>query len=156
MAKHKLMLEDFISVDNQIIGIRSRVEDFKLAFLLNKNLGLKLQLEKEEVIVKKKETKAYFSHFTYQDDINSLYWRLLKNRTIVTKASANGSLFDEIDQEVHLVSEEKTADYILKIEDTDLYFDSEILTTKIQSLAAVETCFIIDQQKLKHNTNLIF
>lgn len=156
MAIHKLTLEDFISIDYELIGIRSRIEDYKLAYLLNRFLNLKLRLENEEVQVKKKETIAGFSHYSFQDEDNSLNWRLLKNKTIVSTKSSSVGLFDETDEEVFLVSKFKTADYILKIEDIDSYFEIDTLIHKIKNIAGVETCFKIDQLKLKNNTNLIF
>ena len=43
MAIHKIQINDFVSDDYELIAIHSSLEDYKLAYRLNKELGLQLQ-----------------------------------------------------------------------------------------------------------------
>ncbi len=40
MAIHKIQINDFISDDYELIAIHSSLEDFKLAYCLNKELAI--------------------------------------------------------------------------------------------------------------------
>ena len=50
MAVHKLILEDvFNEVSYTLIGIHCTIEDYRVAYLLNKYLGINLVRSKEDL-----------------------------------------------------------------------------------------------------------
>ena len=67
MQVHALEMDDFCEEKYSLIGIHSTLEDYKLAYLLNKNLNTRLYKAKEdlEFIIEKK--KASFSIYNYQN-----------------------------------------------------------------------------------------
>ena len=42
MAIHKLQIVDFLSIDYELIAIHTSIEDYRLAYFLNKELEIKL------------------------------------------------------------------------------------------------------------------
>ena len=49
MQIHSLGLEDFCEDECSLIGIHTALEDFKLAYLLNKNLGTSFYKSREDL-----------------------------------------------------------------------------------------------------------
>ena len=43
MAIHKLLIDDFVTVDYKLIAIHSSLEDYRLAFFMNRELAVLLE-----------------------------------------------------------------------------------------------------------------
>ena len=63
MQIHSLGLEDFCEDEYSLIGIHTALEDFKLAYLLNKNLGTSFYKSREDLNFENQQKKASFSIF---------------------------------------------------------------------------------------------
>lgn len=157
MAIHKIQINDFISDDYELIAIHSSLEDYKLAYMLNKALGIQLSKNLTYVEIAIAEGKSAFSNYTFDDEKNDVIWTLIENKTTIINSNAQTtSLFEQVDITVFLLPEFKKADYLLKIENIDYGFDSESIIDKIQEIKNITTAYTIDITNLKSKNNLIF
>jgi len=83
----KLILEDFIDdIDYTLIGIHCSIEDYRLAYLVNHYLGLKLR--RKDVDIEYKDTSSY-SIFEWNDQKQQTIWNLVAN---ISKIEVNDTI----------------------------------------------------------------
>ena len=157
MAIHKIQINDFVSDDYELIAVHSSLDDYKLAYMLNKELGVQLSKNNAYVEIAIPEGKSAFSNYIFDDEKNDVVWTLIENKTtIINSNKQTTSLFEQVDITVFLLPEFKKADYLIKIENIDYGFDSESIVDKIQEIKNVTTAYAIDITNLKSKNNLIF
>ena len=157
MAIHKIQINDFASDDYELIAVHSSLDDYKLAYMLNKELGIQLSKNLAYVEIAIPEGKSAFSNYIFDDEKNDIVWTLIENKTtIINSNKQTTSLFEQVDITVFLLPEFKKADYLIKIENIDYGFDSESIIEKIQEIKNVTTAYAIDITNLKSKNNLIF
>lgn len=157
MAVHKLQIDDFISTDYELIAIHSSIEDYRLAYFLNKELGIQLNKNKLAVELRTKSGKSSFEHYVYDDEKNDVCWHLISNKAELNLNSNDAiGFFENITSASYLIPEFKTADYVLKIENVDRLFDIESVVENIKQLSFIPLVYTIDKDKLKSKNNLIF
>jgi len=158
MKIHKMSLDDTFDDEFYVIAVYSDEEDYRLAFLLNENLGLKLN--RSHSIVNKK-TKAEFSIFEYDDISMYRNWFLLQNHSLIEKEvvkprdlfSQDTTLFQ---QKVHFIKELKKARFLLKIiTDEGNEFVNDIIK-KLESIPQLYAVELVDLARLKNNKLLFF
>ena len=159
MAIHKLIMDDFDSADYILIAIHSSLEDYRLAYFVNRGLDIRLERCIKDLGVKQKNDLAFFSRYTFEDPYQDTAWNLIRNKESITAAHTNtASLFAgqeyNVSTSVFLLPELKTADYVLKIDNAE-----QQDATIVQSLLMVKqiaTAYKVDHYKLKSKNNLIF
>ena len=157
MGIHKIQINDFVSDDYELIAVHSSLDDYKLAYTLNKVLGIQLSKNLANIEVAIPEGKSAFSNYIFDDEKNDVIWTLIENKTtIINSNKQTTSLFEQIDITVFLLPEFKKADYLIKIENIDYGFDSEATLEKIQEIKNVTMAYTIDITNLKSKNNLIF
>lgn len=161
MAIHKLMIDDFVSVDFELIAIHSSLEDYRLAYFLNQCLGLLLEKSDDSIGIKVQEGETSFSRFVYDDPAEEILWSLIQNKNQVTYSKTDEtSLFDDagynVTANVYLLPELKKVDYILKVENVTADFDPEDVTDRLLGIKHITTAYTIEHNKLKSKNNLIF
>ena len=161
MAIHKLLLDDFVTVDYELIAIHSSLEDYRLAYFINRELSILLEKSPKDIGITVKEGESCFSRFVFEDTEKELLWNFIQNKsTIKTIQQNNISLFEEagldVATNVFLLPELKKVDYIIKIENICSSFALEELIEKLLSIRHISTAYRIDHQKLKSKNNLIF
>ena len=67
MQIYSLGLDDFCEDEYSLIGIHTALEDFKLAYLLNRNLNTNFCKSKEDLKFEEKQKKVSFSLFNYSN-----------------------------------------------------------------------------------------
>ncbi len=157
MITHKILINDFISEDYELIAIHSSMDDYKLAFTLNAVLDIRLKKNDSNIQIEIEEGKSAFSNYIYEDEENDVIWSLIENKTtILTAKNETSQLFDAVDITVFLLPEYKKADYLLKIENIDYDFNEEEIIGKILSIKNISTVYALDPTNLKSKNNLIF
>ena len=161
MAVIKLQIDDFGTVDYTLIAVHSNLEDYRVAYFLNQKLNVSFEKSEKDIGIQIPEGKSQFTRFVYDDCETELFWNLIPNKTkIVTQQTKKTSLFEEtaleITTNIFLLPEMKTVDYILKIDNTDDFFNSESLINDLLEIRQITMAYIIDQNKLKSKNNLIF
>ena len=146
-----LDLED----DYSLIGIHSTEEDYRVAYLLNKNLRTKLTRFKQ--CLDFKDSAAEFPLFEYKDEKKLINYYLINNTHLqfVNQDNDNG-LFGGNYTMSYLIPEKKNVDYFLKIEGcSNTSFKGEIAGS-LKMIDQIITAYPIDPDPLKSKNNLIF
>jgi len=162
MAIHRLLIDDFVTVDYSLIAIHSSLEDHRLAYFINRDLSILLEKSPNDIGVTIREGESCFSRFTFEDESNDSIWNLIqnKNRVISAQANTGSSLFDDtgmsVSTSVFLMPDLKKVDYILKIENMGPSFSAEAAVEKLLKIPQVATAYVVDHTKLKSKNNLIF
>jgi len=161
MAHHKLELEDDFKETYSLVAIHCSEEAYKMAYILNKSLGLRLQRRDVDLEFSNKGLEITFSLFEYEDSIQYTTYNLVANKCkseIANVQSSSGLFSSELPETVvtYLLPEHKRADYFLKI-----YSDFEIipmrkLVFEINQIKQVISAYTIDAEELKSKSNLIF
>jgi len=158
LTTSKLNLEDFCNEVFSLFAIHTDLDDYRLAYFLNKHLGINLFRKAFDLDFV--NSKGSFSVFEYIDQTNFLKWSLISNiynYNFSAKAS-NDELFVESNnlvQKVNLLTEYKNVNYLLKIENNESQVDLEDIAKEIKSIPQVITLYDINKD-LKNKENLIF
>lgn len=160
MAVHRLILDDvFDEAIFSLIAIHCTIEDYRLAYLLNKNLGLNLCRKKADLDFK--NGKSAYSIFNWEDKKQLIFWNLVSNicKTNDYKQYNSGLLFDEtqhITKTYNLLPELKNVNYLLKIDDELTINKEKQIVNTILGIPQIATAYTVDQRQLKSLDNLIF
>ena len=158
MAISKLNLEDFCNDIFSLFAIHTDLDDYRLAYFLNKCLGINLC--RKEFDLDFVNSKGSFSVFEYIDQSNFLKWSLISNiynHNFSGKIS-HDDLFaksNNLVQKFNLLTEYENVNYLLKIENNDNQVDLENIVKEIKSIPQVITLYDINKD-LKNKENLIF
>lgn len=161
MPVHKLILDEVLEQPYKLLAIHSSIEEFKLAYLLNKHLNLKLARTPKDIDLHKGIENSFFPHFIYEDQQKYCTFHLVSNVAREEKIVGSGgySLFIEEQLAVkksYLLPELKQVDYLLKIEDELDEVSERILTARIIEIPQVSTAYAVDFDRIKTKENLIF
>ena len=75
----KLKLNPFQSSENfHCFSIFSSLEDFRMAYFINKTFNINLKRKKLDIHENHKN--AHFSHYEFLDETNFLSWKLINNK----------------------------------------------------------------------------
>ncbi len=159
MAFHKLLVDDFYDTSFALIAIHCRLEDYRLAYLLNKHL--KLNLKRSDHDLDYNYFDASFAIFEWQNDNIDRVWNLVANVCKKEEAAlqSSGSLFDNqtiLRRTVNLIPELKTVDFLVKISNEDRHFNEKQVINKIQAIPQIITTYSVDIDQLKSKEHLIF
>ncbi len=158
MKTHKLLLNDFFTESYFVLAIYSDEKDYRMAFILNKFLGINLY-KSTSIIDKEKNTE--FCVFEYDDKSLYRHWFLINNHCFIEKEvnhihdlfTQNTSLFQ---QKGFYIKKLKAAHYILKVEiEESSNFKLELLK-KIQAIPQIYASELVDLKLLKNKELLIF
>lgn len=153
----KLILDDILEeIDYALIGIHCSIEDFRLAYLLNHFLNLKLKRKASDL--EYKDTSCY-SIFEWQDDKQLTNWDLVSNlsKIEITNTEVTNSLFtnqERLTKTQYLIPEYKKVNFVLKISENP-NIEKRVLN-KILNIPQVITAYSIDPNNLKTTDQLIF
>ncbi|SFU26956.1 hypothetical protein SAMN05216480_1019 [Pustulibacterium marinum] len=155
MAIHRL-LDDFEETEFTLIALHSHLEDYRLAYWLNKALNIRLsKAETIEIAAQK-----VFENFEWLNEQEDVMWNLVANTTYIQKKRRKAvfSLFEAEEQPVkgYLIPEMKKVDYFLKIDTEEMYLNISDITSKIQQIPNIITTYKVAANQLKSKTNLIF
>ncbi|GAA4892650.1 hypothetical protein GCM10023311_16440 [Flaviramulus aquimarinus] len=160
MAVHKLILDDaFDEVLYTLIGIHCTLEDYRLAYLLNKYLGV--TLARKVLDLDYDNGKASYSIYEWEDEKQLVTWSLVSNisKTETLQTIDYKSLFDtqqNIIKTNYLLTEYKTVNYFLKIDSAFSFGKEKYILDSILTIPQIATAYSIDSNQLKSKDNLIF
>lgn len=160
MAVHKLILDDvFDEVEYTLIAIHCTLEDYRLAFLLNKHLGISLTRKPSDLDYN--NGKSTYSIFDWEDNKQLTNWSLVSNicKTESFEQINYQSLFDvkeKITKTTNLIQEYKRVDYFLKIDNEFNFSKEKYILDSILKISQITTAYSIDASQLKSKDNLIF
>ena len=157
LNNHKLNLNQFPE-NYHLIAIHSDLDEFRLAFFLNKKLNIGLKRKNNDIYFS--EQNANYSSYEFLDDTKYLKWIFFSNKSLVSEKSPDQdlSLFGKGSTALNvmnLLSQQKSVDYFLIIENiaNKTYIDKVL--KKISEISGVITSFL-SENKLENKENLIF
>lgn len=156
MQVHALELDDFSEEEYTLIGIHSTLEDYKLAYLLNKNLSTKFYKAKEDLEFVREKKKASFSIYNYENIKYDFEWFLIANSYRRENQTVSNELLLTSETKTYLIPEKKKIDFFLKINGISTYEFVMKTIHKIKSIDNVITAYSIDKNTLKSKDFLIF
>ncbi|WP_282787400.1 IPExxxVDY family protein [Flavobacterium croceum] len=164
MGTIKLHIDDFEENDYLLIAIHTTLEDYRLAYFLNKYLGVQLQKQEEDIHIQVKENQSSFSLYSFYDKEQYVTWNLVQNKNeivIQPKEKSLNNLFSEnlqaIETTIYLLPELKKVDYFLKIENLTEQENLFIETLKkLKTIEKISLVYNIDTNSIKNKNNLIF
>ena len=162
MAIHKLDFGEFDEIDYSLIAIHTTLEDYRLAYLINQRLHVKLNKSIKEIQITDKEGEVHFSRFHYYEKKKDISWDLIQNinEVIQQKKEDNQNLFTNFDIEVakkvYMLPEFKKVNYFLKIENSEEDTNLLKIQSELNSIDQITTNYVVDINKIKSKNNLIF
>lgn len=156
MQVYALEMNDFSEEEYSLIGIHSTLEDFKLAYLLNKNLNTRFYKAKEDLEFVREKKKASFSIYNYENIKYDFDWFLIANSYRRENQTVSNELLLTSETKTYLIPEKKKIDFFLKICGESEYEFIAKTIKKITSIENVITAYSIDKNTLKSKDFLIF
>lgn len=163
MAHHKLLLDDDLAEEFSLIAVHCSEEDYKLAYLLNKKLNLRLKRRKEDVNIHHSNGYvASYAIFEFEDQLQYLQYQLVVNthKTSFTRTAEVSSLFSGADSEamvIHrLLPEFDRVDYFIKISSDLETVPLRKTISLINEIQQVISAYLVDNHHIKSTNNLIF
>ena len=159
MALHKLLVDDFDVETYSLFAIHCTLEDYRVAYLLNKQLQIILQRKTNDLDVH--YNSSSFSIYEWEDKNQRMIWNLVSNVCKKEEESmvSSGSLFEtqnKILRTHNLIPEYKKVNYLLKIDNDGNFINERAIVQKIQDISQIAAVFSIDVSQLKSKDNLIF
>ncbi|WP_160114780.1 IPExxxVDY family protein [Aquimarina sp. AU474] len=162
MAIQRLVLDTITDDDYELIAIHCSLAPYRLAFLLNKHLNLKLFRKNKDVNFEYDDVVANFPLYQYDDLFQYNTYNLLgnkfKTKTEPNQSAPQGLFATSEDSYVtkYLIPELKNVDYFLKIETESSMFSSKPMLTHMLTVTQIITAYPVDHTELKSKNNLIF
>ena len=159
MALHKVFVDDFYDFTYKLIAIHCSLEDYRLAYILNKKLGIILKRKNNDLDFN--HLKQSYSIFEWNNHLEYVTWNLISNTSKVEEQSKNyvGTLFDTEDiilKKRYLIPEYKKVDYFLKILDEINNVDENLVLKTLQTIPQIITSYSVNPLKIKSKDHLIF
>lgn len=136
-----------------LIAIHSPLEDYALAYALNKACDLSLKRMAKDLHVTQ---NLSFSAFEWEDTTNDVYWILIANRCVAEeRIFADGFFAGHTSFTIHhFITKQKKVDYFLKVDTVSAAtLDSQVKA--IRTIPGIITVYPIAPQLLKSNTTVI-
>ena len=158
MALHKLLVDDFYDDTYKLIAIHCGLEDYRLAYLLNQSLDLRLQRKAEDLDME--YLKASYSIFEWNNVSQYVTWNLVANVCKKEEDSLYSTGLFQTNEKViktfNLVPEYKKVDYFIKISDEIQNVNEKLILNKLQNIPQIITSYTVNPTKLKSKDHLIF
>jgi hypothetical protein len=156
MQIHSLELDDFSDDNYTLIGIHSTLDEYKLAYVLNKELETKLVKAAFSLDFENKNNNASFTIYEFLNSKFNHSWFLISNQFTNNIEGVSTGLFQTNEITMHLIPEKKKVDYFLKLEgDFDYEYIVKVVD-QINKINQVITSYTIDPNILKSKEFLIF
>lgn len=115
MQIHALGLEDFCEEEYSLIGIHTALEDYRLAYLLNKNLSIKFSKSTKNLEFEKDNNLASFSIYNFSSKKYDYDWFLIANSFKNENQTQSNELLLTAETRTYLIPEKKKVDFFIKI-----------------------------------------
>ncbi len=156
MNNHKLNLNQFPE-NYHLIAIHSDLDEFRLAFFLNKKLSISLKRKDNDICLANK--KVNYSAYEFLDDVMFLKWIFFSNKSLISEKTNDdySDLFSQQDvvKSLSFIDQPKGVDYFLIIENVKNKGFVQKVLRKISEIRGVITSYL-SEKKLENKENLIF
>jgi len=156
MQVHSLDFDSVCEEEYHLIGIHTTLEDYKLAYLLNKEIKTNFSRSNFNLNFTLDKTQASYSLYNYTNIEYDFDWFLISNSYNEENVTLNNGLLFPSEIKNYLIPEKKNIDFFIKIlgDPEEEYIDKII--TDIKQIAQVITCYAVDYNTLRSKDFLIF
>ena len=159
MAFHRLLVDDFSDDTCVLIAIHCRVEDYRMAYLINKQLDVNLVRRPKDLDLN--YTASNYAIFDWYDEPNDEDWYLVANvcKKEEESLSSTGMLFSDdlkVTKTYNLVPEMSQVDFFLKISNDRSRVNTKLIGDKLQQIPQVITNYNVELSQVKSKEHLIF
>ncbi len=153
MQVYSLDIDDFNEDNYTLIGIHTALEDFKLAYLLNKNLDIHFSRASYSLDF---ESNASFSVYNYSNEAYDSDWFLISNSFTEERTNALDTIALATETKTYLIPEKKKVDYFIKIVGEPTQETIYKTVQQIKQIPQVVTSYTVEIDSLKSKQFLIF
>ena len=139
MQVYALEMNDFCEEEYSLIGIHSTLEDYKLAYLINKKLNTRFFKAKEDLQFIREKKKASFSIYNYENTKYDFDWFLIANSYRRENQTVSNELLLTSETKTYLIPEKKKVDFFLKICGKSEY---DFVMKTINSIKSIENIIV--------------
>jgi hypothetical protein len=143
----------------KLIGLVSVLEDYRLAYFLNKNLGWSLVKSKFDLDFRNRAEQGNYPVFEFDQDSIGLEIKLINNKYsgVISKSETEVyGLFDQIEHTTYLIPEKKNIDYLIKLSGEINDHTLEKIIETIKNIPQVQTSYNLEVKDIKSKEFLIF
>lgn len=142
MRRKKLeKLDDFNLI---VFGICTSAKEYKLAWLINNSIQIKLKKEPDYSLEIKDSGALVISNFKFE--LEHCIFRLIKNKLVDSFNENNGFLIKDL----------KQFDFLLTIDSKSDTFDTHLIGSSLKDISEIILIQPVDTLKLRDKENLIF
>lgn len=162
MANFKLVLDEDMDEPFALIAIHCSEEEYKVAYLLNAQLGTKLKRRSSDLDYSNDGVIVTYPIYDFEDTQKYNSYQLVANKCRFENLSIHSplGLFDtgvsEKAKTHYLLPECKKVDYILKIYSDFEAFSLRQIISEINEIKQVISAYTLDMNDIKSKNNLIF
>jgi len=162
MGHHKLFLDDDIREDFSLIAIHCSEEAYKMAYMLNKYLFLKLRRKPVDLDYSNDGLEVTFPIFEFENEFQYTVFHLIANKckSKTAQIQSSGGLFDQQHSEktvlMYLLPEFKNVDFFLKIDSDFETSPVKKIVSGINEIKEVISAYSIEVENIRSKNNLIF
>ena len=162
MAHFKLTLDQDFEESFGLVAIHCSVEDFRMAYLLNRGAHMKFERCNADLDFTRKNEQVFFSIYEFENAQIHTKFSLIANKSHQVKHAEVGqenvltSLFYNKSETHYLLPELNKIDYFIKVEQEGGAFSLKELVTRINGIKQVVTAYTVDVKNIKSKENLIF
>jgi len=156
------MLDDDIKEEFSLFAIHCSEEAYKMAFLLNSHLGLKLVRENIDLDFSNNGLEVTFPLFKFKNNLHYTTYYLVANKckSMAANVQSSGGLFEKESSNnmitTILIPEYKKADYFLKVHSEFSSIPLRKIIASLNEIKQVISSYEIAHENIKSKTNLIF
>jgi len=159
MAFHRLEVDDFGNDEFKLIAIHATIEDYRLAYLINKHLQLQLKRLDHDLDFINKNIR--FSLYEYKNEAYQLSWHLISNlckreEDVLYSAGSLFSKSDKVLKNFYLLNEFKNVEYFLKISEEIHQISETKIVQLLKQIPQIITCYSVNTNLIKSKDHLIF
>jgi len=161
MATYRLDGWDNDDEPYTLIGIHSTIESYRMAYMVNKYLGLSFSRTEIDQDITMPNFTVRYPVYKYEDVVNYNTFYLTPNKfwaTLNTVTSSGGLFENQEETEVKtiLLKEYAGVDFVIKVEKDAKYFPYKKLINDLTKIPHVISAYQLDQHVIKHKDYLIF
>lgn len=162
MAHHKLILDADFEEPYTLIAIHCSEEPYKMAYLLNQNLTLKLKRKRADIDFSANGMLATYPLYDFENTKSFSRFYLVANKfsEVTTGLKSSGNLFAEMASEEitmhNLLPEFKKVDYFLKIYSDFETVPLQKLLSQLNGIEQIISAYSLEIETIKAKNNLIF
>ncbi|WP_314240556.1 IPExxxVDY family protein [Capnocytophaga leadbetteri] len=143
----RLSVDDFC--DYHLIAVYTHLQDYKLAYYLNKVLKLHLCREHEKPCLYCPHTQNTYPYYRWEDTLLRVTWHCIANKLSGSQQLDEG-FFSTTNTVHYLIDKLKKVDFFLKI-DTEGTFNAQHIIAKIQQIPATNAHTVaLNTLNIKH------